>query len=103
MMMPGSSDGGAHLLSFCGADYTTRLLTEWSDVLTIEAAVARISGEPARAQGLTDRGVLREGLAADVLVIDRDALARRSDAALRATISRPAPAATWSTRPATAS
>jgi N-acyl-D-aspartate/D-glutamate deacylase len=75
VMMPGSSDGGAHLLSFCGADYTTRLLTEWDDVLSLEAAVARLSGEPARAQGLTDRGVLREGMAADVLVIDRDALA----------------------------
>ncbi len=74
LVMPGSSDGGAHLLSFCGADYTTRLLTEWSDVLSIEAAVARISGEPACAQGLTDRGVLRAGLAADLLVIDRDAL-----------------------------
>jgi len=75
VLMPGSSDGGAHLLSFCGADYTTRLLTEWDDVLSLEAAVARLSGEPARAQGLTDRGVLREGMAADVLVIDRDALA----------------------------
>ena len=74
LMMPGSSDGGAHLLSFCGADYTTRLLTEWDDLLSLEAAVARISGEPARAQGLTDRGVLRAGMAADVLVIDRDAL-----------------------------
>jgi N-acyl-D-aspartate/D-glutamate deacylase len=74
-MMPGSSDGGAHLLSFCGADYTTRLLTEWDDVLSLEAAVARLSGEPAGAQGLTDRGVLRAGMAADVLVIDRDALA----------------------------
>ena len=74
LMMPGSSDGGAHLLSFCGADYTTRLLTEWTDRLSIEASVARLSGEPARAQGLTDRGTLREGLAADVLVIDRDAL-----------------------------
>jgi N-acyl-D-aspartate/D-glutamate deacylase len=40
----------------------------------LEAAVARISGEPARAQGLTDRGVLRSGMAADVLLIDRDAL-----------------------------
>jgi N-acyl-D-aspartate/D-glutamate deacylase len=74
LMMPGSSDGGAHLLSFCGADYTTRLLTEWDDLLSLEAAVARISGEPARAQGLTDRGVLRSGMAADVLLIDRDAL-----------------------------
>ena len=75
LMMPGSSDGGAHLLSFCGADYTTRLLTEWSDVLPIEAAVARLSGQPARAQGLTDRGTLAVGMAADVLLIDRDALA----------------------------
>jgi N-acyl-D-amino-acid deacylase len=74
LLMPGSSDGGAHLLSFCGADYTTRLLTEWDDILSIEAAVARISGLPARAQGLTDRGVIQAGLAADLLVIDRDAL-----------------------------
>ena len=37
VMMAGSSDGGAHLLSFCGADYTTRLLTEWvPDVLALE-------------------------------------------------------------------
>ena len=83
LMMPGSSDGGAHLLSFCGADYTTRLLTEWNDVLPIEAAVARLSGQPARAQGLTDRGTLEVGMAADVLLIDRDALGHRADAPLR--------------------
>ena len=42
VVMAGSSDGGAHLLSFCGADYTTRLLTEWvPSVLTLEQAVAR--------------------------------------------------------------
>ena len=36
--MAGSSDGGAHLLSFCGADFTTRLLAEWvPSVLTLEA------------------------------------------------------------------
>ena len=76
VVMAGSSDGGAHLLSFCGADYTTRLLTEWvPDVLTLEAAVARLTSIPARAHGLTDRGVLVEGAAADVNVIDRDRLA----------------------------
>ena len=59
---PGSSDGGAHLLSFCGADFTTRLLTEWvPDVLTLEAAVARLTSIPAAAHGLTDRGVLAPG------------------------------------------
>ena len=59
--MPGSSDGGAHLLSFCGADYTTRLLTEWADVLTIEQAVARLTSIPAAACGITDRGTLAPG------------------------------------------
>jgi N-acyl-D-amino-acid deacylase len=73
--MAGSSDGGAHLLSFCGADYTTRLLAEWvPSVLTIEQAVARLTSVPARATGITDRGALLPGMAADVLVIDRDTL-----------------------------
>jgi N-acyl-D-aspartate/D-glutamate deacylase len=75
VVMAGSSDGGAHLLSFCGADYTTRLLTEWvPDVLSIEEAVARLTSIPAAAYGIDDRGVLAAGRAADVLVIDRDAL-----------------------------
>jgi len=75
LVMAGSSDGGAHLLSFCGADFTTRLLTEWDDVLPFEDAVARLSSIPAHAQGLTDRGVLAPGTAADILLIDRAALA----------------------------
>jgi N-acyl-D-aspartate/D-glutamate deacylase len=75
-VMAGSSDGGAHLLSFCGADYTTRLLTEWvPDVLSLEDAVARLTSVPADAVGLTDRGRLVPGAAADVLVVDPDRLA----------------------------
>jgi N-acyl-D-aspartate/D-glutamate deacylase len=75
VVMAGSSDGGAHLLSFCGADYTTRLLTEWvPDVLTVEEAVARLTSVQAEAYGITDRGTLLPGMAADVLLIDRDAL-----------------------------
>jgi N-acyl-D-aspartate/D-glutamate deacylase len=75
VVMAGSSDGGAHLLSFCGADYTTRLLTEWvPDVLSLEQAVARLTSSQAQAVGITDRGLLAEGMAADLLVIDRDRL-----------------------------
>jgi len=75
VVMAGSSDGGAHLLSFCGADYTTRLLTEWvPGVLSLEAAVARLTSVPAAAYGLTDRGALLPGMAADLLLIDRDRL-----------------------------
>ncbi|MDQ1430732.1 MAG: hypothetical protein QOF40_1334, partial [Actinomycetota bacterium] len=75
VVMAGSSDGGAHLLSFCGADYTTRLLTEWvPSALTLEQAVARLSAIPARATGIVDRGTLTTDMAADVLVIDRESL-----------------------------
>jgi N-acyl-D-aspartate/D-glutamate deacylase len=73
--MAGSSDGGAHLLSFCGADYSTRLLAEWvPSVLTLEQAVARLTSIPARATGILDRGTLTAGMAADVLVIDHECL-----------------------------
>jgi N-acyl-D-aspartate/D-glutamate deacylase len=75
LVMAGSSDGGAHLLSFCGADFTTRLISEWTpDVLSIEAAIARLTSIPAQAYGITDRGTLEAGQAADVLLIDREAL-----------------------------
>jgi N-acyl-D-aspartate/D-glutamate deacylase len=73
--MPGSSDGGAHLLSFCGADYSTRLLSEWvPDVVSIEEAVARLTSIPAGAYGLRGRGTLTPGAAADVLCIDQGEL-----------------------------
>ena len=72
LVMAGSSDGGAHLASFVGADYTTRLLTDWvPDALTFEQAVWRLSGMPATVHALTDRGFIREGAWADLLVIDR--------------------------------
>jgi N-acyl-D-aspartate/D-glutamate deacylase len=75
IVMPGSSDGGAHLASFVGADYTTRLLTEFvPDPLSLEQAIWRNTLMPATVHGIANRGVLREGYAADVLVIDRDAL-----------------------------
>ncbi len=76
IVMPGSSDGGAHLASFTGADYTTRLLTEWvPDPLSLEQAVWRNTLMPATVHGIEGRGVLREGAFADVLVIDPDRLA----------------------------
>ena len=76
IVMPGSSDGGAHLASFVGADYTTRLLTEWvPEPLTLEHAVWRNTLMPATVHGIENRGVLREGAFADILVMDPDRLA----------------------------
>jgi N-acyl-D-aspartate/D-glutamate deacylase len=76
VVMAGSSDGGAHLLSFCGADFTTRLISEWTpNVLPLEVAVAKLTSIAAAAYGISDRGTLEPGKAADVLLIDRDNLA----------------------------
>ena len=75
MVMPGSSDGGAHLASFTGADYTTRLLTDWvPETISLEQAIWRNTLMPATVHGIRDRGVLREGAWADVLVIDPERL-----------------------------
>jgi N-acyl-D-aspartate/D-glutamate deacylase len=77
IVMAGSSDGGAHLASFTGADYSTRLLAEWvpAGIISLEQAVWRLTGMPATVHGLRDRGFLRVGAWADVAVIDPATLA----------------------------
>ncbi len=76
IVMAGSSDGGAHLASFTGADYSTRLLAEWVPAgnISLEQAVWRLTGMPATVHGLRDRGFLRTGAWADVVVYDPAAL-----------------------------
>jgi N-acyl-D-aspartate/D-glutamate deacylase len=77
IVMAGSSDGGAHLASFTGADYSTRLLAEWvpAGAISLEQAVWRMTGMPATVHGLRDRGFLRAGAWADVVVYDPATLA----------------------------
>ncbi|MBL4868447.1 MAG: amidohydrolase family protein [Pseudomonadales bacterium] len=75
--IPGVSDGGAHTKFFCGGSYTTDFLT-WlvrdEQVISLEEAHYRLSNLPAKAAGLKDRGVLRVGGAADIVVYDMDSL-----------------------------
>ncbi|GMU47079.1 MAG: amidohydrolase [Porticoccaceae bacterium] len=77
--IPGVSDGGAHTKFFTGGAYTTDFLY-WlvrdEGRITLEEAHYRLSALPARAAGFKDRGVLREGAAADVVVYD---MAKLSD------------------------
>ncbi len=71
--MIGGSDAGAHLDRMCGTGYTTRFLADCLHgrrLAPIEQAVAMITSRPAALFGLVDRGVLREGARADVVVFD---------------------------------
>jgi N-acyl-D-amino-acid deacylase len=69
----GLGDGGAHVQFHGGYGYTTRLLGEWvreRKVLTLEDAVRKLTFESASAFGIHDRGMLRPGLAADIVIFD---------------------------------
>jgi len=70
---PGVSDGGAHTKFFTGGAFTTdflRWLVRDEQRITLEEAHYRMSALPAHAAGFRDRGMLREGMAADVVVYD---------------------------------
>ena len=71
--MIGLSDAGAHLDMLCESGYTTYLLGHWvreKGALTLERAIQRITSEPADFFGFKDRGRLRAGTAADIVIFD---------------------------------
>ncbi len=71
----GLGDGGAHVDMLCDSGYPTYLLGTWvreRKVLSLEEAVRRLTSDPAKLFGISDRGWLRAGLAADVAVFDPD-------------------------------
>ena len=78
-VLPGISDGGAHTKFFAGGSFTTDLIT-WlvreTGELTLEQAHYRLSYLPAQAAGFLDRGFLREGAPADIVVYDFENLRR---------------------------
>ena len=78
-IIPGVSDGGAHTKFFTGGSFTTDFLT-WlvrdNRELTLEQAHYRLSYLPAQAAGFTDRGFLREGAPADIVIYDLENLKR---------------------------
>jgi N-acyl-D-amino-acid deacylase len=79
---PGVSDGGAHTKFFTGGAFTTdflRWLVRDEQRITLEEAHYRMSALPAHAAGFRDRGMLREGLAADVVVYDLNGLGIEPD------------------------
>jgi len=72
------SDSGAHVSQIMDSSLQTQVLAYWvrrRQALTLEEGVRMLSFEPASAWGLHARGLLREGLAADVIVFDPDRVA----------------------------
>ena len=75
--LPGISDGGAHMKFMTTGRYPTEFLTHLvreNGIMDLEQAHWRLSGYPALAAGFTGRGFLREGVPADLIVYDYDAL-----------------------------
>ena len=69
----GLGDGGAHLDMLCDSGYPTYVLGVWvreRKALSLEEAVRRMTSDPADFFGIRDRGRLKPGLAADIVVFD---------------------------------
>jgi N-acyl-D-aspartate/D-glutamate deacylase len=77
-VMLGGSDAGAHLDRMAGAPFPTRFLGDMlrgRKLVPIEDAVRMITGAQADVFGLVDRGYIREGCHADLVVIDPQTVA----------------------------
>ncbi|GAA4554584.1 amidohydrolase family protein [Pseudonocardia xishanensis] len=70
----GLSDGGAHVGTICDASFPTYLLTHWArdrdNRFSLPEMVRTQTSRTAEAVGLSDRGSIRPGLRADLLVVD---------------------------------
>ena len=74
----GQSDAGAHVANANpGFGYSTILLAHWvreRQIMSLEGAVKKLTFLPASIFGMHDRGLLRRGMAADVMVFDPETI-----------------------------
>jgi N-acyl-D-amino-acid deacylase len=82
-VLPGTSDGGAHVKFWSGGQYGADLIS-WlvreENRISLEHMHHKLSAVPAQALGWTDRGVITEGNAADIMVYDFARLGVATDA-----------------------
>jgi N-acyl-D-aspartate/D-glutamate deacylase len=69
----GQSDAGAHLIYHAGYGYATRFLGYWireRKVMSLEEGIRKLTFMVASLFGLEDRGLVRNGMAADLVLFD---------------------------------
>jgi N-acyl-D-aspartate/D-glutamate deacylase len=74
------SDSGAHVSQIMDSSLQTHLLSHWvreKQAFTLEEAVKMITCDTATQFGFHDRGLIREGMAADMVVFDADTVGAR--------------------------
>jgi len=72
------SDSGAHVSQLMDSSLQTHVLSHWvraKQAFTLEQAVRMLTLVPATLWGFADRGLIREGMAADLVVFDPDTIA----------------------------
>ena len=72
------SDSGAHVSQIMDSSLQSHMLSYWvreRQAITLEQAIRMLTFVPASHWGLNGRGLLREGMAADVIVFDADKIA----------------------------
>jgi N-acyl-D-amino-acid deacylase len=73
----GLLDGGAHVQFDSGVAFSTRLLGYWvreQQIMSLEEAIRQFTCGSASAFGIYDRGLLRPGLAADLVLFDAETI-----------------------------
>ena len=76
-MIIGTSDGGAHLAKDDQSDWSSYFLGSWvreRKVWTLEEGVRQITGVPASILGFTDRGTIKVGGWADMMIFDPETI-----------------------------
>ncbi|MBL4865452.1 MAG: amidohydrolase family protein [Pseudomonadales bacterium] len=72
------SDSGAHVSQIMDSSLQTHVISHWvreKEAFTLEEGVKLLTQDIAKAWGFEDRGELKEGYAADILVFDADRIA----------------------------
>jgi N-acyl-D-aspartate/D-glutamate deacylase len=71
------TDSSAHVTTLCNQDLPSYVLSHWvreNKRVSLEYAVHLMTGRPASVFGMHDRGLLRPGMRADVVVLDPDSV-----------------------------